>query len=501
MNDCGLSEKTILKIWSVFAQYAEVEKAILYGSRAMGNYRNGSDIDLTLEGDKLTDTIRGKIDIDLDDLSLPYGIDLSVFAHLNHAKFRDHIERVGVVFYDKSTDKKKVGWKMVKLGDVSLVIAGQSPKGKNYNKSGDGVPFYQGKKDFGEKYLKAPSVWTTQITKEALADDILMSVRAPVGAINISPDKICIGRGLAAIRVDRNIIKDYLYYFLMMINEKIVGSSGAIFNSINKQQIEDILVPFVNLTYQRKVVAKLDNIFAEIETAIVATRQKRIEIAKLKAAALSACLSPNNDEWEAVKLGDVCEFQSGLWKGKKEPFINATVVRNTNFRANGYLNYDNVAILDVEEKQFKNRQLMFGDIILEKSGGGDNTPVGRVCLFERKGGNYSLSNFTACIRVKNKKRIFYRYLHYFLYSFYINGKTKSMQRYSTAIRNLQLTQYKNIVVLLPTFDHQRKIVAKLDKVFAEIETADSATQVAEQNYTALKKSILAEVFGKTSDAI
>ena len=109
MNDCGLSEKTILKIWGVFAQYAEVEKAILYGSRAKGNYRNGSDIDLTLEGDKLTDSISIKIDMDLDDLLLPYGIDLSIFAYINDAELCKNIERVGVVFYDKSTDKNLRG--------------------------------------------------------------------------------------------------------------------------------------------------------------------------------------------------------------------------------------------------------------------------------------------------------------------------------------------------------------------------------------------------------
>jgi len=85
------------------------------------------------------------------------------------------------------TPKKeiKTKWKLVKLGDITKVIAGQSPKSENYNDKENGLPFYQGKKDFGRKYLKEPTVWTTQVTKKSIKNDILMSVRAPVGDVNI----------------------------------------------------------------------------------------------------------------------------------------------------------------------------------------------------------------------------------------------------------------------------------------------------------------------------
>ena len=102
-------------------------------------------------------------------------------------------------------------WEVKKLGDVCEVIAGQSPAGKYYNKIGEGLPFYQGKKEFTDKYLGKPTTWTTNVTKEAQKDDILMSVRAPVGPINFSTQNICIGRGLAAIRVSDIIDKDFLF--------------------------------------------------------------------------------------------------------------------------------------------------------------------------------------------------------------------------------------------------------------------------------------------------
>ena len=99
----GLKDTTIQKICGVLSHYPQVEKAILYGSRAKGNYKNGSDIDLTLRGDAdLTLNTIYKILDDLDDLLLPYTIDLSIFNDISDSDVIEHIQRVGVTFYDKS---------------------------------------------------------------------------------------------------------------------------------------------------------------------------------------------------------------------------------------------------------------------------------------------------------------------------------------------------------------------------------------------------------------
>ncbi len=134
----------------------------------------------------------------------------------------------------------KTNWQTKKLGEVCDVIAGQSPEGRFYNKKEKGLPFYQGKKEFGKKFIGEPTIWTSKTTKEALAGDILMSVRAPVGPINFATAKICIGRGLAAIRVGKEINKDFLFNFLKNFESEIVGNAGAVFNSISKSQIEGI---------------------------------------------------------------------------------------------------------------------------------------------------------------------------------------------------------------------------------------------------------------------
>ncbi len=102
-TDFGLKDTTIQKIRSVFARYPQVEKAILYGSRAKDNFKNGSDIDLTLcGGEDLTLNVLYRIHDDLDELLLPYTFDLSLFNNMNDRDLIDHIQRVGVVFCEKS---------------------------------------------------------------------------------------------------------------------------------------------------------------------------------------------------------------------------------------------------------------------------------------------------------------------------------------------------------------------------------------------------------------
>lgn len=197
------------------------------------------------------------------------------------------------------------------IGAVCKVIAGQSPEGKNYNKEGNGLPFYQGKKDFGDVYINPPSVWTTQITKEATAGDILMSVRAPVGPVNIAVENICIGRGLAAIRASSRINKFYLFYYLLGIEDELIGNSGAIFNSINKTQIENISIPLPSLSIQEKIVEKIDAIFAEIDEAICAAEDCVKSAEALFQSYLREVFKANKNIDELSNIGSFLKLEYG----------------------------------------------------------------------------------------------------------------------------------------------------------------------------------------------
>ncbi|AFL98138.1 nucleotidyltransferase domain-containing protein [Ornithobacterium rhinotracheale] len=98
----GLKEKHIDTIQSIFGKYPEIDEAILYGSRAKGNYQNGSDIDLTLKGEHLNLSKLSQIQIELEDTYLPYQVDLSIYHAIENPKLIEHIDRVGISFYKKT---------------------------------------------------------------------------------------------------------------------------------------------------------------------------------------------------------------------------------------------------------------------------------------------------------------------------------------------------------------------------------------------------------------
>ena len=167
-----------------------------------------------------------------------------------------------------------IDYNEVKLGDVADVISGQSPEGKYYNQTGEGTPFYQGRTEFGDIYLKSAKNWTTKVTKTAIKGDVLMSVRAPVGPVNLCDfENICIGRGLAAIRSHKNVSQMYLFRFLKSIENQITGNGGAVFDSINKNQIEAISIPLPSIDDQKRIVAKL-----EAEQDIIDANKRLIDL-------------------------------------------------------------------------------------------------------------------------------------------------------------------------------------------------------------------------------
>jgi type I restriction enzyme S subunit len=206
-----------------------------------------------------------------------------------------------------------------------------------------------------------------------------------------------------------------------------------------------------------------------------------------------------NRDWQTAPLSRVATFINGLWKGEEPPFVRVGVIRNTNFTKDGDLDDTDIAYLDVEAKKFAKRQLQFGDLILEKSGGGPKQPVGRVVLFDKRDGSFSFSNFTAAIRVVDAAAVEPRFLHKFLHWIYLSGRTEAMQSHSTGIRNLNGDAYKAVEVSYPSLPKQRRIVAILDEAFEGIATAKANAERNLQNAREMFDGHLAEVFARKGD--
>lgn len=155
-------------------------------------------------------------------------------------------------------------WEVAELEKVALVNMGQSPPSSSYNGDKSGLPFYQGKTDFGLIH-PVKRIYCSLPSKIAEPNDILISVRAPVGPVNITDEECCIGRGIAAIRPKYFTDRMFLYFYLMYSEEKIASKgTGSIFKAINKSQLISFPVPTFEIDEQNKI----GNILTLIQSAI-----------------------------------------------------------------------------------------------------------------------------------------------------------------------------------------------------------------------------------------
>lgn len=179
-------------------------------------------------------------------------------------------------------------WAWCRLSDIAEIIMGQSPESHTYNKIGQGLPFYQGKKDFGSVYPAGVSVWCTEPTRIANENDILISVRAPVGDVNISKETCAIGRGLSIIRLYEINSLFFVFSFLDYF-KRIWTTKGSFFDSINKEHVYNLVLPQPPLEEQKEIVNKVNKLMSlcdELEKKIEKrdSYQERIMQAVVKQA-------------------------------------------------------------------------------------------------------------------------------------------------------------------------------------------------------------------------
>lgn len=165
------------------------------------------------------------------------------------------------------------------------------------------------------------------------------------------------------------------------------------------------------------------------------------------------------------QIDKLASFQSGLWKGEKGALQLTKVLRNTNFKLNnGFLDYGDVAEIEVEKAQLATRTLQYGDIILEKSGGSDTQAIGRVVLFDKTDNEtYSYSNFCSRIRVLDTSEVDPLYLWIVLHNFYCKGGTIPLQN-GIRLLNIDMNGYSKIKIPVPSIDVQKQIVEEIGKV-------------------------------------
>lgn len=362
-------------------------------------------------------------------------------------------------------------WDVKPLAKIAYVVAGQSPEGSNCNDIGVGIPFYQGKTDFGEIFLNFPTKWTTKVTKTANEGDILMSVRAPVGALNISTNEICIGRGLAAIQPYQN--KWFLYYFLSSIKNSIIGNGGSVFDSINKDQIEKIriLIP-KNPKEQQKIADCLSSIDDLITSTV-----KKIESLKAHKKGLIQQLFPIKGK--KIPVIRFPEFQNaGEWKEKLLEQISSGIFDGTHQtpryveRGIPFFSVENV-VSGVKNKFISQEDYIIatsknkpqkGDILI--------TRIGRIGKSVVVNWEYEFSVYVTLAVIKKSVQFDSYYLHSFFQTnlYQTELQNKSLLNAVPCKINMEALR-KTRVLLPPEMNEQQKIancLSSLDELITAL---------------------------------
>ena len=196
------------------------------------------------------------------------------------------------------------------INEVCIINMGQSPDSSTYNKDKNGLPFFQGNADFGVKYPEI-RMWCSEPTKVAQEGDILISVRAPIGAMNIANCECCIGRGLAALTAKKDVCeRKYLWYALSnKVEELNTKGTGSTFKAINKKILEETEIPLPPLDEQRKIAAVLEKV-----SDLIARRRQQLdkldEMVKARFVEMFGDCKTNPKNWSICNLEDIAQVGS-----------------------------------------------------------------------------------------------------------------------------------------------------------------------------------------------
>lgn len=379
----------------------------------------------------------------------------------------------------------------MKLKDCCTIIAGQSPESKYYNTEGVGIPFFQGKADFGEVYPTI-RVYCSQPTKIAEKDDILLSVRAPVGPTNLSPGTVCIGRGLTAIRPSENLNLRYLLHYFRYFEAQLqqIGT-GTTFKAITQDVIKNLEVPIPPLDEQERIVARIEELFSELDNGVETLRKTKQQLAVYRQAVVKSVLDTYCNNVKTTKIGDVChDVKVGIVIKPTQYYVQSGGVRafrNANVRRN-YIEDDDWAMISLEGHQKNARsEVHTGDVLIARSG----VNLGMASAVPEQYDGYNAIDVV--IAVPKQELILPRYLAYYTNSPYGISSVKRNQR-GVAQGHLNITVYGKLPIMLPEIKVQETIIREIDARLSACDSIEKTVDTALQQAEAMRQSILKKAF-------
>ncbi len=381
---------------------------------------------------------------------------------------------------------------MARLEDICSINMGQSPESSSYNENGDGMPFFQGNADFGELHPKV-RIWCNAPTKIAECGDILISVRAPIGALNIADKQCCIGRGLAALTVNEALCgPKYLWYGLeCKVDELNSKGTGSTFKAINKKTLAETEIPLPPLEEQRRISATLDKV-----SDLIAKRRAQLDkldlLVKARFVEMFGDLAAPECPHKKCKLVDACVNSDDIKCGpfgtqlSKEEYQDCGVAVWEIPQINSYFTTQPTHFLTVEKaEQLKAYSIIPGDIAMSRKGN-----VGRCALFPDNFDCGIIHSDVLRIRV-DKQQVNPCFMMYQLHFSGAVQRQIEVVSSGAIMAGVNVTKLKHIEIHLPDFDLQQQFshfVEKVDRMKYSINNSFEKLET-------LKKALMQQYFG------
>jgi type I restriction enzyme, S subunit len=425
------------------------------------------------------------------------------------------------------------GWKWTTLADASEIILGQSPSSDTYNTEGKGLPFYQGKAEFGDVY-PTKAKWCSVPGKIAEAGDVLISVRAPVGPTNLCQEKSCIGRGLAALRVKNGMPIKYLLFYLRLIEKEWDSkATGTTFRAITGDVLRQQPIPVAPLPEQQRIVAKIEELFTQLDAGVAALKRAQAGLKRYRASVLKAAVEgklvdqdlmdgsaeellenilaeriQRQEKYNEPFLPDFNEIKyipslphnwtwvtldQLTWSVKDGPHYSPKYVeKGIPFITGGNVRPDGVDFkkakqispeLHVElSRRVKPEK---GDILYTKGG---TTGIARVNTYDI---DFNVWVHVAVLKISSFIDAFY--LQHALNSEFCYNQA---QKYTHGVGNqdLGLTRMIKIVIPLPPMAEQRKIVSEVERRLSVAQKNEAVVSAALARAARLRQAVLKSAF-------
>lgn len=372
-------------------------------------------------------------------------------------------------------------WEVKKLKFTDRVIMGQSPSSEDYNDFHGGLPFLQGNAEFG-KINPNPKIWCETANKISSVGDILVSVRAPIGAVNMADQEYGIGRGLCAIRPIKSNNK-YLYYFFISLNDELNSiGTGSTYTAISVDEVENIKIPYAELPEQCSISIYLEDRTQKIDS-LIEKKRKLIDLLKEERTATinqTVTKGLNSDvpmkesgiewlgeipkQWEVTKLKYLTtKIGSGVTpKGGSETYLKEGIpfIRSQNVHFEG-LKFDDIAYISEKvHKEMSGSKVYPNDVLLNITG----ASIGRCYFVPSELKEANVNQHVCIIRPNNK--IITKYLFCYLSSEKGQAQILSSEK-GISREGLTFEQIGNFIITLPLIEEQELTIQFIESEYVK----------------------------------